>query len=39
MKFFQWLKEEIVNNWGIGILALVVSFVGVIIFNMLTYLG
>ncbi len=35
MKFFKWLKEEIVNNAGICVLALVVAFFSVIVFNML----
>ncbi len=37
MKFFKWLKDEIVNNAGICILALVVAFFCVIVFNMLAW--
>ncbi len=35
MKFFKWLKEEVVGNIGIIFLSLAVAFFCVIVFNML----
>lgn len=35
MKFFKWLKEELVENIGVLLLALVLSAVTVIFFNVM----
>lgn len=39
MKFFRWLKEEIVGNVGVLFLSLAVSFFCVIMLNVLMTLG
>ena len=35
MKFFKWLKDEIIGNAGIILLSLTVAFFCVIVFNVL----
>lgn len=35
MKFFKWLKEELIENFGILLLSLALAFVAVLAFNMM----
>lgn len=35
MKFFKWLKEELIGNLGILLLSLALAFLGVLAFNMM----